>query len=54
MGFIGDPAGHLNASENSTEFDKGPSTRITPSACTDERVFNNVSSGRIEPHHVCA
>lgn len=52
VGFIGEPDGHLYASENSLEFDKGPSTRITPGECTDERILDNASSGRIEPHQI--
>lgn len=52
VGFIGEPGGHLYASENSFEFDNGPSTRITPGECTDERNLLKASSGRIEPHQI--
>lgn len=51
---MGEPIGQLYASENSFEFDNGPSTRITPGECTDERNFDRASSGRIDPHQICA
>lgn len=54
VGFIGEPTGQLYAVENSLEFDNGPSTRITPGECTDDRSLDNASSGRIDPHQICA
>lgn len=54
VGFIGDPSGHPYASEKSFEFDSGPSTLTNPGECTDERILVSASSGRIDPHHICA
>lgn len=54
VGFIGEPLGQLKALENSFELDSGPSTRMTPGECTDERILDNASSGRMEPHQICA
>lgn len=50
---MGDPVGHLNALENSTEFDKVPNTRILPGLWTSvNRSFNNVCSV-VDSHHIC-
>lgn len=53
-GFIREPDGHLYALAKSSEFDNGPHTRVGPGECTDDLTFVNASSGRIDPHQICA
>lgn len=54
VGFIGVPAAQPYVSAKSREFDSGPRTRTKPGECTDERILFSASSGRIEPHQICA
>lgn len=54
MGFIRDPSGQLYALAKSSEFDNGPHTRVGPGECTDDLTLVKASSGRIEPHQICA
>jgi len=53
-GFIRDPDGHSYALAKSSEFDKGPQTLVGPGECTEDLTFVSASSGRIEPHQICA
>ncbi len=54
VGFIGEPGGQLYALAKSFEFDSGPKTRTNPGEWTDDRILVSASSGRIDPHQICA